>query len=307
LRPPFRMETREGVDASSQETLLQPSLALLNHDSSPSPFSSWEAADSVVRRKPVLPRRSSHLSLEERSYDVIEMEDTDGSPRPDLPPRSLGPPQRDSHNTYEEDLKHNEWISGGVLPPKAFRKTRRFLNMNFGYWRQPARHFSVFTAITLAVVLPLVYLSGGFSYLGADEGTQPFQFDCYGTSEGWTFIGLNWRFGTMNYGSAKALDLAWNWIVGRGLQGILSIITYSVFSDALLRAAETTPLSYGLFASISFYSMKPTMMWHLGQGLAKQGNWRTKFILFWLLISTIYLLAFPRLVPTSKLSICLNI
>jgi hypothetical protein len=42
-----------------------------------------------------------------------------------------------------------------VSQPKAFRKNYRFLGLQVGYWRMPARHFSIFSILFLAVFLPL--------------------------------------------------------------------------------------------------------------------------------------------------------
>jgi hypothetical protein len=120
-----------------------------------------------------------------------------------------------------------------VSQPKAFRKNHRFLGLRVGFWRLPARHFSIFSILFLAVFLPLWFSSGGYSSIGA-ESLEPFEYNCYGDG-GWTFVGINIRFGRFDYGSAKALDLAWNWIVGRGLQAVFSFVAYRVFSDALLR------------------------------------------------------------------------
>jgi hypothetical protein len=127
----------------------------------------------------------------------------------------------------------DEDSSKDVSQPKAFRKTHRFLGLRLGFWRMPARHFSIFSILFLVVFLPLWYASGGHSSVGAEMLT-PFEYNCYGDGS-WTFVGIDIRFGRFDYGSAKALDLAWNWIVGRGLQGILTLVAYRVFSDALLR------------------------------------------------------------------------
>jgi hypothetical protein len=63
----------------------------------------------------------------------------------------------------------------------------------------------------------------------------------------------------MQYAYAKAIDLMWNWFIGRGVQAILAllaIICYRVYSDVLMRAAELAPFPYELFASLAFYSTK---------------------------------------------------
>jgi len=60
--------------------------------------------------------------------------------------------------------------------------------------------------------------------------------------------------------------------VGRGLQDKLSLLAYRVFQDALLRATETTPLSYDVHATLALYSTKIDILWTLCKGLARYGN-----------------------------------
>lgn len=84
--------------------------------------------------------------------------------------------------------------------------------------------------------------------------------------------------------------------MGRGLQALLSLLAYRVFSDALLRAAELTPLSCELYASIALRGNRFEVLWDLLKGLGRFGGWRVKAIFTWLLTSTMYLLVFPRLV-----------
>lgn len=76
--------------------------------------------------------------------------------------------------------------------------------------------------------------------------------------------------------------------------GVLSLIAFQVFSNALLHAAEMTPLSYELFASLSLYSNRMDMAWQLIQGVGKRGGWRTHSIFVFLLLSVRYLLVFLR-------------
>jgi hypothetical protein len=237
------------------------------------PLNSVNDVEPLIQRKPILPRRKS---LEERSYELAEI----------MPMKS-----------GTTSCEYDETSRSELLRPKAFRKTHRFLGLNLGYWRLPARHFSIFAVLMLATVLPLYYVINNISNIIVDDGDSPFSYDCTGSSSGWTFVGVNLRFGRFKYGSAKALDLAWNWIVGRGLQALFTLIAYRVFNDALLRAAEMMPLSYELYPSLSLYSTKPDILWQLLKGLARHGNWRTKAIFSYLLISTCYLMMFPRLVP----------
>ncbi len=244
------------------ELLLSPSAILVS------------SKEPLIRRRPLLPPRSSRQSLDKRSYELIDM-NVETSKSGSI-----------SDNAGKDS-------GAGLMPPKAFRKTNRFFGIKLGYWRMPARHFSIFALLVTVIVIPLYYAALGYD-LVQNVQLGAFEYDCYGITAGWTYVGINLRFGRFDFGSAKALDLAWNWIVGRGLQGLLTLVAFRAFNDALLRAAEMTPMSYELYAALSLYSNKLAILWQLLKGLGKRGNWRMKAILVWLFISVIYLVLVPR-------------
>lgn len=189
-----------------------------------------------------------------------------------------------------------------LMAPKAFRKPHRFLGCNVGYfWRQYLRQFSIFCILGLVIIVSL-YSARFVPWLNdivilSSYFNPPFTCDCNEKGGGWSFVGINLICGTFNYGPAKALDLAWNWIVGRGVQALLMLLAYHVFTDSLLRAAEMTPLSYELYAQLSLYTTSINVLWHVLKALFQKGNWRTKAIFLWLCISIIYVVSFPRYAP----------
>lgn len=194
---------------------------------------SFDTGCEVLIRKPVLlPRPSSISSIKQPWHSELNP----------LMPRDSNP---------EDALKDNS-----LMAPKAFRKPHQFLGRHVGYfWRQSARHFSIFCILGLVTIIPLCFTSWGVDILTfRSYSTPPFMYDCYQEGGGWSFVGINLKFGEFNYGSAKALDLAWNWIIGRGVQALLMLLAYRVFTDALLRAAEMTPLSFELYAKLSLYT-----------------------------------------------------
>lgn len=83
----------------------------------------------------------------------------------------------------------------------------------------------------------------------------------------WNLIGIDIRFGRLTFGLAKGLDFAWNWIAGHGLQLVLSLIAYQVFTEALMRATELTHVSYDLFTSLTLFSTRTDALWDLARGL----------------------------------------
>ena len=116
----------------------------------------------------------------------------------------------------------------------------------------------------------------------------------------WTFLGIDIRFGRMSFAQAKTLDMIWNWTAGRGVQFILAWFTYHVFTSALMRTAEVAHVPYGLFTSLSLYSARPCCLWDIGKGLLTIRGVRIKFIMAWLLFSTVYLAAFPSLLDVMS-------
>jgi len=67
-----------------------------------------------------------------------------------------------------------------------------------------------------------------------------------------------------------------------------------------MRTAEVVHVPYGLFASLALYSARPGCLWDIGKGLLTIRGLRIKFILAWLLFSTIYLAAFPSLLDVMS-------
>jgi hypothetical protein len=55
------------------------------------------------------------------------------------------------------------------------------------------------------------------------------------------FIEIDLLFGSFDVASAEAIDLTWNWVVGKGFQGLL-------------------PLSYELSTPLSPYPTKPDVL-----------------------------------------------
>ncbi len=99
----------------------------------------------------------------------------------------------------------------------------------------------------------------------------------------------------MRFAQAKAIDLAWNTLVGRSLQTVISIFTYKVFMKALMRITEQNTITYEIYAALALSTTKLSAIKPLSKALYSKLDWRARFSMFWLLISTIYLATFPTL------------
>ncbi|KAK3614885.1 hypothetical protein LTR22_027638, partial [Elasticomyces elasticus] len=104
-------------------------------------------------------------------------------------------------------------------------------------------------------------------------------------------------FDHLSFAAVKAIDLAWNTIVGRGLQALATYVCYRVSTGTLLLIAERRSLSAETYAALAF---SPTTFAAYGPTL--RSLWRgkldkrSKFALGWVLISVTYLLLVATMV-----------
>jgi hypothetical protein len=75
--------------------------------------------------------------------------------------------------------------------------------------------------------------------------------------------------------------------------------SYSVVASALTRMAEVTPVTYELFAGLSLEPNTVTTMVDLAKGIRNLQGWRPKLAMFWLLFSSVVILAMPSIIDAS--------
>jgi hypothetical protein len=115
-----------------------------------------------------------------------------------------------------------------------------------------------------------------------------------------TFFEPNMLMGNFTLGQAKAIDIAWNTVVGRGLQFLMAWGSYGIITQGLLRIIEGTPVGYDLFASLTLYPNSLRSMIPLARGLIQLNGWRPKFAMAWLLFSLTLMLSIPSILDASS-------
>lgn len=106
---------------------------------------------------------------------------------------------------------------------------------------------------------------------------------------------LDVTFGQFTFARVKTIDVAWDILVGRGVQMIFWAISYRVFSDALLRLIERHPASFKTFRSISLEGPGLGSSWILLKQLFRNRSMRTWFLFFYLLLASFYVMSIPPL------------
>lgn len=76
-------------------------------------------------------------------------------------------------------------------------------------------------------------------------------------------------------------------------------IAYKVFMDGLTRLMEQTPMSYQLYASLTFTTNSLFSTYYATKALFRSKGWRSKFFLSWFGLSTLYMLGFPTLMSAT--------
>jgi hypothetical protein len=109
-------------------------------------------------------------------------------------------------------------------------------------------------------------------------------------------ITLTW--GHLTFSQAKAIDVVWDIVIGRGGQAILLFVAFKVFTMALSRTMETTPVSYGTFQSMAFTSPNFVSPFLLVRDFATNRGLRARLAVAWTIIASIFVLAFPSLNDT---------
>ena len=99
----------------------------------------------------------------------------------------------------------------------------------------------------------------------------------------------------LSFGQAKAIDLAWNWILGRGLQAVLGFLAYRILTDGLMRAAEEHKIDIRTFTTLALFPTNAMRIIDLPRAIWTALGWRVRALLAWCLVSVIFLFLLPSL------------
>ncbi|KAK5696263.1 hypothetical protein LTR17_024368 [Elasticomyces elasticus] len=117
------------------------------------------------------------------------------------------------------------------------------------------------------------------------------------------FLSITLGFGAFTFPEAKAIDVAWDLIIGRGAQFLLTMLAYPVVRKVLLYTLESKPVSFHEYSSIAFdssisaTSLYPTLLRRRASGLFRPSSTRY-WLRFAVLLIGAYLLLFPTIVST---------
>ncbi|SMR43176.1 unnamed protein product [Zymoseptoria tritici ST99CH_1E4] len=139
--------------------------------------------------------------------------------------------------------------------------------------------------------------SNGFS-CSSDNPTFPWQS---GWNEIWDlsmFLSVNLAGGRFTFSQAKAIDISWDLIIGRGGQMFAAFVAYRVMRRSLLRSMESRPMHIPVTATLVFDGLSLSSLIVLYKDLVatlrkeRRWNWRL-FAFLWMVV---YLTSFGTIV-----------
>ena len=176
-----------------------------------------------------------------------------------------------------------EAVSQGYLPPRRFINSSQRQTWVRGLWQ--AFMFFAFISPSVGLFLVIYLIS---TFLSMDlffSPMRPLLFPLAITAL---------LSGTLSFTEAKAIDLAWNLVAGRGIQAIMAVMLYGVATSALLRLSENSPVSYKFFATVSLYPSSLSSIPTLIKGIFKNRGWRVRAATIWIFVSCAIIIAIPN-------------
>lgn len=170
------------------------------------------------------------------------------------------------------------------LPPKSFASAQRPV-WKRALWQTSVGLIWAGILVALGTVFVVAAASGNFQDCGAGD---------------YSLFAVDSTFGSYSMGQAKLIDVTFNVVAGRGVQGILVYVSYCTTTNMLMRLMETTPVHFNLFSTLAFNPSGISTIWPVLKAFVTLPGWRPKFIMMWILFSSAFLLTLPTLMDTMS-------
>lgn len=108
-----------------------------------------------------------------------------------------------------------------------------------------------------------LYTGGGYTSAGFGTRYNPYW-------QGSQFLSITLGFGRFPYALAKAIDVCWDLIVGRGGQLLLTFLAYPVIRRSLFLYMEQTPVNVPLYISVAFEKVSLLTLRAISRDLSRQ-------------------------------------
>jgi hypothetical protein len=224
------------------------------------------------------------------------------------PPRQLEDDANTSFELHQRYEEHDPALNR-QMPDRTRSKNNKAMSfsekLNTFPWKTSLAITSLPVALALIIGLATTAERASLNYI--------LPRDCYPNGLWKEAAGATWRimdssyfftpnlsFGSMTFTQVKVIDIAWDLLIGRGGQLLLAYVNYRVFNEWVVYHMEMHLTSYKMYTAVAFQTTSLGTLGVLGKEFLAFGKQSWKRFFRWLallsmLISTLYVLAFPTL------------
>jgi hypothetical protein len=223
--------------------------------------------------------------------------------------------QRDDASSKETDENTSMFPYSPTIPDESKERAEspsRRISL-----REVARILSQHGSVLLAVCSPALLLAivavaptwwnassysrgQSFSHCNYDGSFTPYNHRTLSLWKTSSFFQINVYWGHMTFSVAKFLDVAFDLVVGRGVQGVLAIITYKVSSKVLGKLMEGDTVSYRTFEALAFDLPSLIKSSILSRELFSKQLRQQRVSIALLLFGSLFVLAFSTLISAMS-------
>ncbi|KZL67867.1 hypothetical protein CI238_12980 [Colletotrichum incanum] len=153
----------------------------------------------------------------------------------------------------------------------------------------------------IAALIFLLYYLGATSLRGESDACQPDgSFDVFKSDYTlWSasgFFQITFAWGRFSFADAKAIDVAWDVVFGRGGQALLAWISWRAFADYTTISMQVSPVTYDTFQAI-FLQDQPGIYstFYLIRDFAHSHGLQSRVMMVIMVFVAIFILLFPTL------------
>jgi hypothetical protein len=192
----------------------------------------------------------------------------------------LAEPSMDERSSHDETSLESEKIASPNIVASTTRK-QRVLHRTL--WGSLCLLFTVFYPVGMTVLL--VFMSPNPGPDGDPCGVE--------TMTSASLLAPDTLFGNLTVTEARAIDLSWNLTMGRLVPFLMALVFFKVATVALVRIAESTGVTYELFATVTLNLHAWQAVWPLAKGAVRTAGWKAKAAMLFMLYSALVILLMP--------------
>ena len=212
-------------------------------------------------------------------------------------------PIPDTPSSQKGEHEHLSWKAGGHLPTRSFDKSKLRHN-KLDIWLVSIAALLLVTGPALGLMPNVVFGIG--SSRRRWYGDNTFSSACDGVDSSSsnstllnTFFTIDILLGNMPFGRAKFVDVAFDVVIGRGGQAVLSYIICRVIGASVMYVIEKDPVTYELFArsftaSITIFSLGPFLAF-VFRGPKPAYKIKHRILMAWLTLSVLWVGLYPTI------------